>query len=61
MTSIRTIEGDATSSSDDLEYMEYLDEIGELPNGHSFGLLLFKADPIAFRMGRDEWLIEHRR
>ena len=51
---IPTIEGPATLSQDDLDFIEYLDELAEVPTGHSFGLLLFKGDPIAFRLGRDE-------
>jgi hypothetical protein len=52
-----TIEGMKTPSEDDVSYMDYLDElIGGLPTGHSYGLLLYKADPTAFRLGRDEWL-----
>jgi hypothetical protein len=52
---ILTIEGPRDPSPKEIAYMEYLDEIAELPSGHSFGLLLFKGDPIAFRLGLEEW------
>lgn len=56
---IPTTQGFQTPTDDDARYMEYLDNlVDDLPGGHSFGLLLFKGDPGAFRMGRDEWLTE---
>jgi hypothetical protein len=55
---MKTTEGYATPSADDLAYMDYLDDLAELPGGHSFGQLLFKGDPVAFRMGLAEWLEE---
>jgi len=41
------------------EFMDYLDGVaGDLPGGHSFGLLLAKGDPIAFRVGLSDWITE---
>ena len=54
---IPTIEGPQTPSTDDLEYMDYLNGLWDV-GGFDFGLLLFKGDPAAFRIGRDEWLAE---
>lgn len=53
---VKTIEGEATPDVDDLAYMDYLDELADIPTSHGFGMLLFKADPAAFRTGRDSWL-----
>lgn len=53
---IPTTIGLVTPSADDLAYMDYLNELAEIPTGHGLGLLLFKADPVAFSLGRDEWL-----
>ena len=52
---IRTIEGNATPTPDDLAYMEYLNEIWDIGD-FDFGLLLYKGDPVTFRLGRDEWI-----
>lgn len=53
---ILTIEGSIAPSLDNVDYMDYLDELYETQP--PFGLLLFKADPAAFRLGRDEWVAE---
>lgn len=53
---IRTVEGLTAPTYEDIQFMDYLDELSEVPTGHSFGLLLFKADPTAFRIGRDEFI-----
>ena len=42
-------------TDDDRRYIEYLNEVwGDCDHG----LLLFKGDPIAFEIGREEWLRE---
>lgn len=53
MNTIPTVEGPQTPSKDDICYMDYLDNLYDVPGG--YGLLLFKADPIAFRLGLREW------
>ena len=53
---VLTIEGTSTLSPDDLAFIEYLDELAEVPTAHSFGLLLFKGDPVAFRLGLADFL-----
>ncbi len=40
---------------DDKRYIEYLNETCDCD---SYGLLMFKGDPIAFEVGRNEWLRE---
>lgn len=40
--------------AEDKAYMDYLDELFETTP--SFGLLLYKGDPIAFEHGKSEWL-----
>lgn len=54
MHAITTIEGHQTPSREDIDYMDYLDDLYDTQP--PFGLLLFKGDPIAFRLGRGEWL-----
>lgn len=44
-------------SDDEIAYMEYLDDLYQVPGG--YGLLLRKGDPIAFQLGLDEWLAEN--
>lgn len=56
MNKIMTIEGSVYPTVDDVKYMDYLDGLYFETTGHHFGLLLFKADPVAFRSGRDAWL-----
>ncbi len=51
---IPTIEGWQEPTENERNYMEYLDELVNAPI--SYGLLLFKGDPIAFRLGCQEWL-----
>lgn len=61
-TAIPTVEGFREPDAEDIAYMEYLDDLApDLPGGHSFAQLVFKADPIAFRMGKAEWLAERQR
>jgi len=56
---IPTIEGWTIPSRDDQAYIDYLDTVaGYRPCGHSFGVLLFKADPVSFRLESREWLAE---
>src|SRR3954464_6686033 len=56
---IPTIEGWTIPSPDDQAYIDYLDAVaGYRPCGHSFGVLLFKADPVSFRLELREWLAE---
>ena len=43
-------------TQEEQEYMDYLDDLAELPTNHSFGLLLAKGDPTAFQVGFEEWL-----
>lgn len=50
---VRTTEGWCSMTPADQEFMDYLDELYETQP--SFGLLLFKGDPIAFRMAHAEW------
>lgn len=51
---IPTINGSIVPTDDDVAYMEYLDELaGE--TAPDYGLLVFKGDPTAFTLGRDEW------
>lgn len=43
-------------TTEEIEYMDYLDEVyPDLPCG-GLGLLLIKGDPIAFQVGLDEYL-----
>lgn len=51
-TPIPTTEGEKVPEPDDIHYMEYLDNLYDAPN---YGLLSFKGDPAAFRMGKEEW------
>ena len=44
-------------TEDETAYMEYLDEIHDVPGG--YGLLLYNGDPIAFQVGMNEWLREN--
>jgi len=41
------------------EFAEYLDDLVDLPTGHSFAVLLKKGDPIAYEVGFSEWEAEH--
>lgn len=54
---IPTIHGFVTPTEDDCAYMEYLDDLYDAPD---YGLLMFKGDPDAFNIGRDEWLAERK-
>lgn len=57
---VPTIHGIVELSEEDDAYLDYLDElVEELPGGQSYGLLLLKAEPLAFYAGRDEWLREN--
>ena len=49
---IPTIYGPQEPSKSDLAYMEYLDNLYDAPD---YGLLLFKGDPTAFELGKEEW------
>ena len=45
--------------AEDAAYAEYLDNlVDELPGGQSYGVLLYKGDPVGFAMGKQEWLDE---
>jgi len=45
-------------TEDEKAYMDYLDEVYDVPGG--YGLLLYKADQIAFQLGLDEWLASNQ-
>ena len=54
-----TIEYTWPPSEEDQEYMDYLDNFSDdLPGGYSLGMLIYKADPIAFYTGKEDWLSE---
>lgn len=42
-------------TEEDKEYMEYLDGLYDAPD---YGLLMFKGDPIAFEVGKNEYFLE---
>ena len=44
-------------TEDETAYMEYLDDLYNVPDG--YGRLLFNGDPIAFQVGMNEWLREN--
>jgi hypothetical protein len=50
---VATIEGRCSVTDTDQQFMDYLDELYD--TRPSFGMLLFKGDPIAFRLAREEW------
>jgi hypothetical protein len=52
MTAIPTIDGYKTPDHSDISYMDYLDNLYDAPD---YGLLLFKGDPTAFELGKEEW------
>jgi hypothetical protein len=52
MTAIPTIDGYKTPDQSDISYMDYLDNHYDAPD---YGLLLFKADPTAFELGKEQW------
>jgi len=55
VNSIPTIEGEVTPDKEDLAFMDQLDDLYPAPD---YGLLLFKGDPAAFRIGKEEWITQ---
>jgi hypothetical protein len=55
---IATIFGTKVPDEDDKRYMDHLNYLYDAPD---YGLLMFKGDPIAFEIGKNEWLSERRR
>jgi len=46
-----------TMDNEDRNYMNYLDEVYGVDG---YGLLMIKGDPIAFEVGKNEWLKENK-
>ena len=44
-------------TKEETDYMDYLEELYDAPN---YGLLYRKGDPIAFEIGKNEWLSEKK-
>jgi len=54
---VPTIHGPQVPDENDKRYIDYLDGLYDAPD---YGLLMFKGDPTAFEIGKNEWLSERR-